>query len=312
MSELFEKSMPELREAFVRSRFAEHQNFSREDVEDWLKQQREADVPDAHHWWWAYGGRSWATARVSATALTGLRACATQVVDPKEITDKGYFARLCQLMLNQSGLYWGHDNQGVYFLRGSFPENELFVVTLAPGGLFTMYRLAGNDRTCGSVIVNIYLAEWLKHRPRWREARAFLCNLVAEAVAQERAKAQADFDYAVAVSADGKKIVCADWVFVEEKGGSRRLPGEAFREHKAKLGRRAAMAQGNLPTLENTERSVWKFFIGMDLTINFRKERGVDYQVCTCGSFPNQFNLLLIRREFCEDVLFESNSESAV
>lgn len=312
MSRLFEKSMPELREAFVRNRFAEHQNFSRADVEVWLQQERESVIPNAQQWW-TYCGRNWATTRVSATALTGLRACATQVVDPKEITDKGYFARLCQLLLNQSDLYWDHDNQGVYFLRGIFPENELFVVTLAPGGLFTMMRSVEESvNVCGRTIANIYLAEWLKHRPMWREARAFLCNMVAEAVAQERAKAEADFDNAVAVSADGKKIVCADWVFVEEKRGARMLLGGAFRGYKAKLGRRAAMAQGNLPTLENTERSVWKFFIGMDLTINFRKERGVDYQVCTCGSFPNQFNLLLIRREFCEDVLFESNSEPAV
>ena len=43
---LFEKSMDELREAFVRNRFAEGGVFGREDIEEWVGELREAESPD--------------------------------------------------------------------------------------------------------------------------------------------------------------------------------------------------------------------------------------------------------------------------
>src|SRR3989344_6646869 len=47
---LFDKPVSELREAFVRNRFAEEQYFGRPDIEDWLVGQRKAKEPDEGQW----------------------------------------------------------------------------------------------------------------------------------------------------------------------------------------------------------------------------------------------------------------------
>src|SRR3989339_826762 len=46
MKPLFDKTLDELREAFVRARFAEPNIFGRPDIEEWLEGQRKAYYPD--------------------------------------------------------------------------------------------------------------------------------------------------------------------------------------------------------------------------------------------------------------------------
>ncbi|MBI4385702.1 hypothetical protein HY573_02635, partial [Candidatus Parcubacteria bacterium] len=65
-------------------------------------------------------------------------------------------------------------------------------------------------------VMDAVFATWKRGGPNAEAARTFLCDTVAGLIRKDRAEAEADFDRAVAVSADGRKIVYADWVAVME------------------------------------------------------------------------------------------------
>ena len=69
------------------------------------------------------------------------------------------------------------------------------------------------------------------------KAQTFLCDALGEEIPRERTKAEADFDSAVAVSADGTKIAHADYVVVLGHDGEGKddlkFPASAFRERRS-------------------------------------------------------------------------------
>ena len=98
---------------------------------------------------------------------------------------------------------------------------------------------AGKDLDKLSLAIrDILFAEWLYRRPCWEKAREQLCRMANARIIEERAKAEADFNRAVAVSADSTKIVCADEVVVvitNPVDKSRKLlsfPASAFTSNK--------------------------------------------------------------------------------
>jgi hypothetical protein len=104
------------------------------------------------------------------------------------------------------------------FLR---PEVELF----AEGDTVTILLPASNEARCiagmnelhplNSVVVfYVLFEEWKRHAPRWKKARKFICDLVTEDLQIIRNEAEKEFDEAIAVSEDGKKIVHAEKVIV--------------------------------------------------------------------------------------------------
>ncbi|MBI4714162.1 hypothetical protein HY771_03195 [Candidatus Uhrbacteria bacterium] len=82
------------------------------------------------------------------------------------------------------------------------------------------YIGSSNPDTCSRAIADVLFYEWNRKRPKWREARGFLCDILAVQIRYEREKAEKDFDSAVAVSVNGTKIVHADWViWISSFGG---------------------------------------------------------------------------------------------
>lgn len=237
MEDLFQRPLPELREAFIRARFAEEQVFGRPDIETWLAREREAERPDYD----SDGVGGWSTVFENELLqfvaghreLTALRECATpqpqlqldalrphagdiarahglaramiRVLDPRsvDVFDAYYHGAdeptIAIVMLRKMGDLPGF----AYYSRGG-PHDPLEIDD------FVSYGTKG--------VIDVLFAEWLYGRLRWKEARQFLCDAVAGRIQDERNRAIVDFDLAVAISQDGTEIVDADWVVVPYKG----------------------------------------------------------------------------------------------
>ncbi|MBI4142905.1 hypothetical protein HY480_03465 [Candidatus Uhrbacteria bacterium] len=229
---LFDKPMNELREAFVRNRFGESVVFGKSEIETWLKWQREQKRPDEVTWV-PFLSHDFMVMCTATAPFAHLRERATSFASlGRTGTEKGAYGRIYFLLTG--GLYWGHRDTGVYADSAS----EMFVLSGAEDQL-TMRRIGDRNRHLGaSAVLDVLFAEWDRQRPRWQEARAFLCNALGEEIKRERAKAEADFDSAVAVSADGTKIWCADRVVVLSADKQRILgefPPKAFHGRKILL-----------------------------------------------------------------------------
>lgn len=72
----------------------------------------------------------------------------------------------------------------------------------------------------------------------YKQAQDYLIKIAKDSIKNCRQKAEQDFDNAVAISLDGKKIICADYVVIPtNKADScfRIYPGEAFKSNKIKV-----------------------------------------------------------------------------
>jgi hypothetical protein len=223
---LFEKSTDELREAFVKARFAQEDVFGRADIKEWLKGQRDAERPD---------NVSWQRFLVNNFIIEGinpffLRDYATTVKERGEESivtrEEAPFARIYLGLVH--GLYLGQDGVGIFIEQHDIP----LIITEKHDRLM-VDRAFFNDPNMGCVVTKVIFAEWLCGYPKWPGAQRYLCDALAAAITAERAKAEADFNRAVAVSADGTKIVCADEVIIltcDEKFFS--YPPKAFVNNK--------------------------------------------------------------------------------
>lgn len=209
---LFDKSMDELREAFVRSRFAEPQVFGRADIEEWLAQQREA--PEIHR------GADLATLWVGFDYAISERTCKvleqygySQPVDPAaRVPD--WATRLYGSALN---VLTALDSNRCR-LYGCYKHG---VIVVCDEGdricRFALYRDRLKAVGAEEVAHAVHFA-WNYGGPGMEEARRLICDSFERTIAKERTKAEADFNRACAVSADGRKICHADKVVVFGKG----------------------------------------------------------------------------------------------
>lgn len=242
--QLFDKPMDELREVFVRARFAEQAVFGRADAETWFAKQRYAERPQEKTWVRFLGRGSvqpWADRdffdlRTHATSLGVLNARFGSVGDADAygpIYDRLAFASSGR-DLNRV-LYSG--NAGLLYVENHI-HGPMFVIReeWGKGGGVTISRVRSRSENPGArTILGVVFSEWQHGRPMWRSARASLCRAFEGEIVDERERAEHDFDTAVAVSADGTQIVHADYVVVVESTGAYEAkavayPASAFQE----------------------------------------------------------------------------------
>jgi len=236
--QLFDKPMDILREAFVRNRFGESAVFERPDIETWLAGQREAGRPD-DTMWGKLPNLDLCVICEGTSASGVLLTCATSV--RTDVPLRSAYESLYACL--HDGLYANADGPRI---KVRISPSETFVFREESGTLIVERIGDHNRHVCVCAVTDVVFAEWNHHRPRWREAREFLCNALGGGIKRERAKAETDFNSAVAVSPDGTKIVHADWVMVsgigtlgsahhDEKVRQRYLVfrGDQFQTHKA-------------------------------------------------------------------------------
>ena len=222
---LFDKSMEELREAFVRARFAEREVFGRPDVEEWLAEQRTAERPDDSweqllHKLNKWADTDWFDFRSHATSLGVLN---ERIKSLGEANDYGPIYDCLAFNFSQSGrqheLFDGND--GLVYV-GDHIYGPRFVIEERENDCLTIKRIR-NLRAASNAkaIIGVVFAEWDRKRHKKELARHSICETFNDVVKDERTNAEADFDRAVAVSADGTQITCADYVVVIVERGNR-------------------------------------------------------------------------------------------
>lgn len=217
---LFDKPLYELRETFVRARFAEPSVFGRPDIEQWLhKSTHHIDDPvNSTSEWSAIGfldhlesELSNAGARVFAAWI---RDNATELQNPPEAfhTSRSYaetFSTILDVLrVGGAVIYQGwsrkHDAWLVLIIDNNAFVAEFkgadHILTLRPATIMDVERVLG--------------AEVMANRPKRDQALEWLTTEYTHAIAMVRALARRDFNEAVAVSTDGTKIVKAEEVAV--------------------------------------------------------------------------------------------------
>ncbi|MBI4098409.1 MAG: hypothetical protein HY437_00035 [Candidatus Magasanikbacteria bacterium] len=233
VKQLFDKPMGELREAFVRARFAQEDVFGKPDIEEWLEAQRDLGRLNRATWERLLH-RDAFLAHVHMSPLEVLHACATEVGGGS--TDGEYGPIYFRL---QGAFYEDRNRKKRMYTNVSSSPMPLFVLEERRNELVVKRITPDNLRSAVEATVDVLLAEWDCTRAKFHAAQRWLCDALSEEITRERAKAEVDFDTAVAVSADGTKIVHADWVVV--LGGSERnatdylYSADAFRTNKAIL-----------------------------------------------------------------------------
>ncbi|MBI3304756.1 hypothetical protein HYZ80_00290 [Candidatus Parcubacteria bacterium] len=241
--------MAELKEAFVQGRFAEEPYYGTRHIEKWLVSQRKARQPDEGRWNHCLCSDRMIFCLQGRELPTLIRYADPSLTIPEPASEYSleleHWRRIAPLLRSldpaKAQLYYGHVF-GTIAVCGSGPT--------APAYVFVQEHDAnGKAITVLKPLVSLYAmdaiyATWRRGGPKAEAAREFLCNELAREIATVRAEAGADFDRAVAVSADGRKIVHADWVVVpgplEEKpgvdspmfSGATVFRGDAFHERK--------------------------------------------------------------------------------
>ncbi len=232
---LFDKPMHELCEAFVRERFAEPAMFGRADVEEWIANPEWIGIIDFD--------KMPAFMRHFDKAWEGVDLCeelwrfATPAkAIPEWMHDlvgnwTAYTAILEGIVAGRGSVYYPISN-----------DQNHFPVVMVRGMTFRIAHDKNDDPLVAfqtaSVrdVLEIVNAEVKGFRPRRNETMTFLNRCARNAIAIARKDAERDFDEAVAVSADGTKIVKAGKVLVCT--GDRQgliYPASAFQCNKARL-----------------------------------------------------------------------------
>lgn len=239
MTALFTKSYDELREAFVRARFDEEQEFQNENIEAWLTVQRESDKPegDAHESPWNYYLTLMLFAAAGKEATTLCRYALPLPSIPRgEYTfedDAEYLQAISPLLerlhMTGSKIYYGH----VWGPIAVFDDHAHWHALVFEKCTDSGRCIAKLQDVHSMHVMDAIFATWMRGGSKSKPARRFLCQTLAAVVAKSRKSAEEDFDRAVAVSADGRKIVHADEVVVFDKDGTRhRFASGAFSKNK--------------------------------------------------------------------------------
>lgn len=206
-------TIQELREAYVRSRFAEPDAFGTEEIETWFAKERTADFPsDA---WDTYLMRKSMCEAADGREITSLRRCAdTSLIEPRHYTGGG--SQRLALLLASLDPY----KASVYI--GS---HDVIVVVFANAHSFDSFVIDWSDkrktlsfhRLESPHVADIIMGTWRRRGGKARTAREFLCEVLGDDIRNVRKYAEAEFDEAVAVSEDGTEIVKAEWVVIFEE-----------------------------------------------------------------------------------------------
>jgi len=320
MEPLFDKPLSELREAFVRARFAEDNIFGRPDIEEWLEDLRRKEDPDVGL---TGVGRYEKLIVQHADHQLGehyLPRYATPVTDEEEVMRCANLAQphFCHLVLaavrGGGELYRNARDRPVVFI-----SNNAFVAVPYEG-----IRAFSDQEFLGVVF-----AEWKLGGSKAAGARDFICNALSRAIATARQGAERDFDEACAVSADGTKIVHAKYVFVA-KG---RVPthgtlfdAHTFAMHKIRCPKILPHESIDRSTLEQIDMDPRK--LTLDLYLGYMLRHWSFYQMGgdwmggggallvndrKCGNIlPPNKTILFVNEQYCPSPLPEGGREIRV
>ena len=201
MEPLFDKSTDELREAFVLARFAEPAIFDRPDIEEWLEGQRKTRKPDE-----------------TMESFIGFESLISRHV-PHPLTVEYlhlYAAPLRNPLKNWTCWTMDYEKIARAVLKSGgklYPtvDDEFVLVIDDKGYVVTEIGIEVFDPT---QFLWVILTQWSRKGRKSDTARAFCCDAFSRRIAAARKAAETDFNEAVAVSADGTKIVKADDVAV--------------------------------------------------------------------------------------------------
>lgn len=245
--QLFDKSRDEMKWRFVRERFYSGNVFGKAEIEEWLEWQRKQANPaagDLAHWKsLSYRVSDYAAAThqdgnaIAFNPNSLLHSCAT-VCAPDTFTPATEFApffrALCDCLKERLEIRIYRDCNDELFMLVFEGENyrPCYKWRRRNEQLFELAPFMQTPHAIFAAVYAILLDEWRKHRPRWEAAREYLCNILGECVGRERVKAESDFERAVAVSSDGKSIVCCDEVVVIDGMKAIFFPAVAFAKNK--------------------------------------------------------------------------------
>ncbi|HEY4493678.1 MAG TPA: hypothetical protein VJB98_03605 [Candidatus Paceibacterota bacterium] len=228
MSKLFELSYASRRENFVQARFGQEDVFGREDIEKWLKSQKSADEPDTKAWC-GYLAKDEVALEAGARELELLPELA-RVINQKHVPI-GADAR--EVWANTSTLRLALDrhNAVLYELPNGFIlafGRHSHLSALVCTGTFMSSEMT-LDKVGPFRVAEAALISWYRKSTNAQNARKFLCKALEKCIKSRRTQAEAEFDAAVACSADGRKIV-GDVTGVVAFDGMRRwrYPASAF------------------------------------------------------------------------------------
>lgn len=247
--QLFDKHMPELREAFVRARFAQFDTFSRADFlerianPEWTGFTRFDGCPALT----VYIEEAW-----RGLVLDHELTFATPGVGKDDLVkrvgadQRDSFSAVLFALDPVADIYFPGVN-----------DADAYPVAVTNGRVLRLAPSKTNDGIAMTIqkatvrdVLTIVNAEVSDRRPKAKMAAELMNCLAHNAAAVVRKAAERDFDEAIAVSIDGTKIVKANWVLVMPAGSSkteRRLcsqpptgdtwllyPGSAFTENKVR------------------------------------------------------------------------------
>lgn len=243
----FVRSMKEIRKSFVHERFSETgrpDSLGQENIDTWLEVQRAVNFPDvtldgdALIW----GGRSLADlTRLLKPYITGdplewLSAAGTVYWPAIEGTSCVFHRGVSKIFSRGGSGVFAALSPGADIRCGS-----VCIVVAINRAQFSLHC----ERVDGSVVVvvtpvrecdvlDVLLATWaVGGTEESARAQRSLCDLLGMAIGRVRRAAEDDFNCAVAVSEDGKKIVHADEVTVvkEDRSGFWVFQGTRFHNH---------------------------------------------------------------------------------
>jgi hypothetical protein len=241
---LFRKPMDELREAFVRARFAETAMFGRPDIEAWLDDPtKDADVVDYQKMPIILTRPTFATTPELMSLLQEHATPAEYGELPRWLEHRivsaehhraSFINIIMSLQCGGARVYYPWKNT-IDLPPVACIGTDIYCLKAPANALQSLMVI---DFAATRHVLEILNAEILGRRPKAESARRFLKELVRETAKDARKKAERDFDEAVAVSADGKRIMKAKWVVVVKlvvgsEWGSRILyPSSAFTGNK--------------------------------------------------------------------------------
>ncbi|MEI6510859.1 MAG: hypothetical protein WCO25_02335 [Candidatus Uhrbacteria bacterium] len=263
---LFDKPMSELREAFVRARFAEPKMFGSPDVEStsiWV------NAPAFHAWLKAnWNGNDVVDGYAAVLERVATRASRDEVL--RSLPDMKCLETARTLLGSldaDTSLYHSPFSKTVVLVRDhtvltlSPNTPEEIDISVRPASVFDVCWVVSTERLHG--------------RPKAEAALAWLRQQYAAAILSVRESAERDFDEAVAVSAYGTKIVKAKWVIavhVERNGVAWLFPASAFRENKVRLRQDVEFDRQNVRQLNHFDPKQFQAYMTKDPTKSFLED----------------------------------------
>jgi len=247
---LFDKPIDELRKAFVRARFGQKNVFGREDIEVWLSSQYHSEpgesVPDRSETGFGVFMLELVSSLKGADLVEGLSVYAGIWLDDiwrarsREAAGEDMFFIQGILLAQPYSTFCAFEETGPIIILQSESQDKRLAF------YFKDNTMSPVDE---EVVIDAIFAKW--RNKNFEKAKDFVYEACKKMIEQERKKAEDDFDRAVAVNADGTKIVHADEVLVIN-GHSQLLvfPAEVFRQNKIS---RAGMLYEHYPEYSSAD-----------------------------------------------------------